>query len=58
VVLTVSRGEDRTRLRECLGHLRTVRAHLAGVVFNRATAKDIANMHFSSEPSTRTRVIP
>lgn len=48
VVLTVSRGENRTRLEECVSHLRTVRAHLAGVVFNRATAEDIARMHITS----------
>lgn len=58
VVLTVSQGEDRARLQVCLAHLRTIRASLAGVVFNRATAKDIARMHFSSERVLRPRANP
>lgn len=40
VVLAVSRGQQRPLVERSLGHLNSIAAHLAGVVFNRAQAND------------------
>jgi succinoglycan biosynthesis transport protein ExoP len=42
VVLTVSRGDSRSGLRQCERYLDSIGARLAGVVFNRATPRDFA----------------
>jgi len=48
VILTVTRGEKRERVQECIDCLVAVGAHLAGVVLNRATAKDLGQLRLSS----------
>ena len=40
VVLTVARGQQRPLVEKSLSHLRSIGARLAGVVFNRAQARD------------------
>jgi polysaccharide biosynthesis transport protein len=40
VILTVARGQDRMLVEKAIGHLRTIGARIAGVVFNKANAKD------------------
>jgi len=41
VILTVSKGDMRTGMQKCVNYIESVGARLAGVVFNRATARDI-----------------
>jgi capsular exopolysaccharide synthesis family protein len=40
VILTVARGQNRDLVEKAIGHLRAVGARIAGVVFNRANARD------------------
>ena len=40
VILTVARGQNRDLVEKAINHLRAVGARLAGVVFNRANARD------------------
>ncbi|HEY8667790.1 MAG TPA: AAA family ATPase [Tepidisphaeraceae bacterium] len=40
VILTVARGQQRPLVEKALGHLKSIGARLAGVVFNRAQARD------------------
>jgi len=51
VVLTVARGEDREAVRKCTEHLTRIGATVAGVVFNRATSKDVLRLSASRSSS-------
>lgn len=51
VVLTVARGEDRDAVRTCVDHLTRIGASVAGVVFNRATSKDVLRLSASRTSS-------
>lgn len=51
VVLTVARGEDRDAVRQCTEHLTRIGATVAGVVFNRATSKDVLRLSASRTSS-------
>lgn len=57
VILTLSRGEQRPAAERAAQHLRTVGAQVAGVVFNRASEKDLAGSSRSIQVS-RARSIP
>jgi len=54
VVLAVSRGDQMRRLNECQGFLQSVGARVAGVVFNRAEARDMAKSSHSLAASVRS----
>jgi len=63
VILTVARGQQRPMVERSLGHLAAIGARFAGVVFNRAQARDfarsisgislrsIARQHAGSQPN-------
>lgn len=40
VILTVARGQNRDLVEKAIGHLRAIGSRIAGVVFNRANARD------------------
>lgn len=59
VILAVSRGEQRPLVERCASHLVSVGAQVAGIVFNRATARDMSDRMAGSSSvmtSARTRV--
>lgn len=58
VVLIVSRGNHRSQYEHSVGHLVSIGARLAGVVFNRAHPQDMARSAFSSTLSVSARSIP
>ncbi|MFN4243191.1 MAG: hypothetical protein ACK4PI_08135 [Tepidisphaerales bacterium] len=51
VVLTVARGEDRDAVRHCVDHLVRIGASVAGVVFNRATSREVLRLSASRTSS-------
>ncbi len=48
VIVTVSRGDSRAGIRRCLGHLASLNARLAGIVFNRARMPKRSSLNGSS----------
>lgn len=62
VVLTVARGEDRDAVRQCVDHLVRIGASVAGVVFNRATSRDVLRLSASRTsswgPGSTSRSLP
>jgi Mrp family chromosome partitioning ATPase len=48
VLVTVSRGDRRDTLSACMRHLQSVGARVAGVVFNRATARQVGTASHGS----------
>jgi Mrp family chromosome partitioning ATPase len=48
VILCVSRGEQRPLAEQCVAHLQSVGARVAGVVFNRAETTDVSGVYGKS----------
>ena len=53
VILAVSQGVQQRSAERAVGHLMTVGAHIAGVVFNRAKLRDMEHSGFSSGVGSR-----
>jgi polysaccharide biosynthesis transport protein len=58
VVLTISRGDSRPVVERCVRHLETVSARLAGVVFNRATNRELEVAGNGSNAASRSSSAP
>jgi len=56
VVLVVSRGDQRPAAQRSLEHLRDIGARVAGIVFNRAEARDLSVMGTTTTVSAEVRV--
>lgn len=56
VVVTVSRGEAKPTIERSIEHLASIHAHVAGIVFNHATAKDARAYGSSSLRATSVRM--
>lgn len=61
-ILAIARGEERQAVNQCVAHLTKIGAKLAGVVFNRATGREMARLstsrssNFGSVPRSTPRL--
>ena len=54
VILTVSRGQQRQLVDRAIHHLRFINSRVAGLVFNRASAKDVLTAGYSSSAASQS----
>src|SRR5690606_32405068 len=55
VVLVVSRGDQKSTVFKSLDSLRSINAHMAGIVFNHASADDVQRSSYASVASGPSR---